>query len=844
MKKNWKLPCMVVIMIAVTGLFWACGDGDNGMTGPDLVSDIPAPAPQFTTSDNPTPTPPANPTYTDGPELIPKRGNNPFGSGYACEDYPVGVAPVWINKKESKWTIWTIKNTTDQRWRVSGKVYGEKEPGCAATQRGRKDADDILIIEDPGWIEVGETRDVHWRIDMSAMYNEDYLCGRFQFGIGLKPETHGRFLNHTDRVIDTGSDECEPPSDGCKDKALDFHLETQQRGECGTVFRVKPVKDVSKPNPPTFSAVPAPDSMDGAWYVYNMRPEGFVVTFTAKNKCMTKTEIVKVPPRGQCCDSSANVTVTPVPGEECDKQQCFDVTYSGSPTTTLNVSPEADDVSGNRYCFDRGNDAYKVTFTASNECTSDSKPVRVTKKDPCCDSFLKHESTTDECSACVTTSSSTAGNGKVMDASGAVVHTWSFPAGEHNECSNEIEEGGYTYEVKNRCENDGGKFSVECEVCEACKDFTFNVDIDGDTLIITSSLPFTVDGKGYQPGRNIEISFEIGCEERKTVEVKVYDTKCGNRELCGTREYTLRGDCQSCENVSLETRECSTQPTGLNAYEVKCGVKATGGTSRTWEANPGIGSGNLPDGVGHFVTFSARCENSGDVIYRIMDGDEPCESETEPWDTPECQDSCENLSHRFGHHELHCGRQQFDQFKAQTNMAGRYCLTGGGLNQSLAQSTIDVGPLALRVGDCTTKGANEPVDLNVPADGGEYTVTFTSREGECEWEEEFDSGVCENGCDLIPPEGGEVCLSRPLGNPRAECNYFLPGSVVLGKDEFPTGFATRDALLAITKTGSSACPNPSEQGYFLFPDVEVGDDVSAPAQSHTTYCGCPSGRPR
>jgi len=213
MKKNWKLAC-TVIMFTVVGLLWACGE--DGPASPTSMGALPSTAPQASasTSDSPT-NPPASPTNTDIPELIPKRGNNPFGSGYACEDYPVGVPPVWRENKQgriSKWTIWTIKNTTDQRWRVSGKVFGEKEPGCAATRKGRKGADDILIIEDPEWIEVGETRDVRWHIDMNAMYDEDYLCGRFQFGVGLKPETYGDFWNHTDRVVDTGSDECDPPS--------------------------------------------------------------------------------------------------------------------------------------------------------------------------------------------------------------------------------------------------------------------------------------------------------------------------------------------------------------------------------------------------------------------------------------------------------------------------------------------------------------------------------------------------------------------------------------------------------------------------------------------------------
>jgi hypothetical protein len=158
---------------------------------------------------------------------------------------------------------------------------------------------------------------------------------------------------------------------------------------------------------------------------------------------------------------------------------------------------------------------------------------------------------------------------------------------------------------------------------------------------------------------------------------------------------------------------------------------------------------------------------------------------------------------------------------------------------SLAQSTTIIGPLALRVGDCTSKGANAPVSLNVPADGGDYTVTFTSRDEQCRWQDDFTSGVCEDDCDLVPPSADEVCLPKPLGPPAAECSHFFPGSVSLGKDEPGTGYATRNALLAIVKQGSSACPGQSDHGYTLFPNVSVGDPVDAPARSHVTYCGCP-----
>jgi hypothetical protein len=179
--KKWKFAGAIMVIAAIG--FWACGDDNNPMspspvtyTAPQQTASTPPPPP-------PTNNPPAAPTYTDRPELIPKRGNNPFGSGYACVDYPVGVEPVWRRDKQgriSKWTVWTIKNTTDQRWKVAGKVFGEKEPGCVPTVKGRKGADDILIMEDTEWIEVGETRDVRWRIDMNPMYIEDYLCGRFQ----------------------------------------------------------------------------------------------------------------------------------------------------------------------------------------------------------------------------------------------------------------------------------------------------------------------------------------------------------------------------------------------------------------------------------------------------------------------------------------------------------------------------------------------------------------------------------------------------------------------------------------------------------------------------------------
>jgi hypothetical protein len=316
------------------------------------------------------------------------------------------------------------------------------------------------------------------------MYIEDYLCGRFQFGIGLKPETHGNFWNHTDRMIDTGSDECDPPKKGCPDDA----------------FVDVVVALPSLPN----TRRECPD-----WYP---------VTYTINSQSVNV--IKSIPPEY-------------VPGK-------------GLP---IKAQP------------------YSVTFSAVGKS-----------------------------------------NGEV--------------------CARDSE----TVTVPN------------CEECTPCLNSDLTVTKQkGNMLYVGNPPPGTYYTVGGSPDKHYTSGtygpFAEECESRITIRVNLYDEKCGEPVKCNHWDTSFAGECQECVDVSLQTRDCFAQSTGLNTYKVKCGVKATGGTSRTYDANPGP-SGNLPDGVGFQVIFDARCENSGDVTYEIYDGDELCESETVPWETPECRDPC------------------------------------------------------------------------------------------------------------------------------------------------------------------------------------------------------------
>lgn len=89
-------------------------------------------------------------------------------------------------------------------------------------------------------------------------------------------------------------------------------------------------------------------------------------------------------------------------------------------------------------------------------------------------------------------------------------------------------------------------------------------------------------------------------------------------------------------------------------------------------------------------------------------------------------------------------------------------------------------------------------------------------------------------CPVSLPEANPFCPSRPVGNPRAECELF--GLTVLDKNDGTSGLlwsATTDARLALVKAGGC---------YQFYVDVKAGDPLATPngqGISHVTYCGCP-----
>jgi hypothetical protein len=90
--------------------------------------------------------------------------------------------------------------------------------------------------------------------------------------------------------------------------------------------------------------------------------------------------------------------------------------------------------------------------------------------------------------------------------------------------------------------------------------------------------------------------------------------------------------------------------------------------------------------------------------------------------------------------------------------------------------------------------------------------------------------VCE---ELLGETERSFCPDRGLfrGDAASECAYF--GLSLLGKDDFQSTSATRDADLALVKAG---------QCYRVYLGVVVGDALEKPerggAISHVTYCGC------
>ena len=825
MKKNWKLAC-TVIMIAGVGLFWACGD--DGPASPTSMDPLLSATPQVSASTSDSP---ANPTYTERPDLDPKRGNNPFGSGYACEDYPIGIGPVWREDEQgriSKWTIWTIKNTTDQRWRVSGKVYGEKEPGCVKTVRGRKGADDILIIEDPEWIEVGETRDVRWRIDMNPMYNEDYLCGRFQFGIGLKPETHGNFWNHTDRVIDTGSDECEPPKKGCPANAFvdvvvtlpdDF---TTGGRECPDWY---PVTYTINSNLPTVNKTIPPEYVPGKGLPVKDNP--YSVTFSAVGKsggevCARDSETVPVSGCDECtpCQNESKPTINIADGRGDTVIVSGNATFPG--TVTFNGKSRRVKAGQYSLTFDvECGETYEATIVVYDDSCG-GEPIR------CGSASDTH--TTPDCPSCVDVTLDASVN---IDGNN-IVHTSATGSGatnytfmRHNMGSQQSISMPWNEDFQLDCEKtylahfrafDGDELCEEkivsdeaggCEVCETCQEgeYEFDVDTEGDTLIVDSSLPFTVDRKGYQPGHH-EITFEIDCEGEKTVTVQAYDTSCNTREVCESEKYTLYGeDCEGCVAPEL-TLEVETSE-GDNETEVCFDWLTTGDLSG--------GTLTLDTDLGHF----SEVEPSG---YRCID--------------VSCEDAGEYIAElNFAHNDIECS----DSVEAEyyIDECEEVCETCQDYSYSahVEGSTLVVdSSLPFTVDEKTYQPGHHEISFEIDCEG-EKTVTVDVYDTSCDSREVCESKeytlYCEPFCESNPPSV-EDCYAGNL-----KCEDF--GLEEIGEDgssDKKYENASMSADVALVKGGpkTNVYLNVGE-GDRLYTCRNFGGNL--PKVSHVLYCKDP-----
>ncbi len=549
MKKNWKSVCVAVMMIAIVGLFWACDGDGNNPAGPSGVTLTPASAPQFNTPTS-NPATPTSPTYTDLPELKPKRGNNPFGSGYACEDYPVGVPSVWRENEQgriSKWTVWTIKNTTDQRWRVSGKVFGEKEPGCAATRKGRKGADDILIIEDPEWIEVGETRDVRWRIDMNPMYDEDYLCGRFQFGIGLKPETHGNFWNHTDRVIDTGSDECDPPKKECDDQStnltLGFDNPPSQTTTTATLqaYWVRATVNSTQPGTFTFTGKPPQGYPKGQWSKrYGpYRCDAGTLTGTADSECNDDTKTIKIPGCQcvPCQDASVTINAT-LNGETVN------VTVNASHAGTLRAG-------GTDYSLNPGTNTFQFSLGCGMSlkleariydgscgervpCASDRKTVRAPDCEQCVGVDLSGNSSIDG-NNLVTAS--------VDDAPGSSATSYKYKRHNMGSASTTTMPWGENFQLS--CDESYQVTVRAYDGREECDQIVLTENAEGCSQGV---LPGSGSGSGAVPNGNPET--QCGHFGLVPGDGGFYITKCGQFYQWGTSHPPPGGQCSNGQDVS------------------------------------------------------------------------------------------------------------------------------------------------------------------------------------------------------------------------------------------------------------------------------------------------------
>ncbi len=165
---------------------------------------------------------------------------------------------------------------------------------------------------------------------------------------------------------------------------------------------------------------------------------------------------------------------------------------------------------GGNYGIDARGMFNKAWHVRTDKCVP---PPPTPTPPPCADSFLSHNAVTDDCSVCINVNSSHPGTGTVSDGE-SVVHSWEFPAGESQECSGEIEEGGsFTYNLKTECDDGRGKFAVECE--DSCDNYdpppfggsldreltknkaTFDVGTTPQACVWDPSLPKTYNRPDY-----------------------------------------------------------------------------------------------------------------------------------------------------------------------------------------------------------------------------------------------------------------------------------------------------------------------------------------------------------
>jgi hypothetical protein len=140
----------------------------------------------------------------------------------------------------------------------------------------------------------------------------------------------------------------------------------------------------------------------------------------------------------------------------------------------------------------------------------------------------------------------------------------------------------------------------------------------------------------------------------------------------------------------------------------------------------------------------------------------------------ECEDECEEAEVDVDYREENCTLGTV-KYLATANMKGRFCVSGGGIAQTLlpeAQTTLGNPLFSLTPGNCVDDVDN--VWIKVP-EGSEFTVSFAGSDACEEWEDTFQAPSCPPVCEL--PDSGEGELDLPNANPETECGHFglVPG---------------------------------------------------------------------